>query len=103
MKKYFELMIVLCSSFMGIAQNNLPPVYEIKSDTALIDTLSNNYWQILKDTNGKLTFEQVRKSPVADKFHYDSPVGITHYITAYWSRFILKNVTDHKISIGFYD
>jgi signal transduction histidine kinase len=88
---------------MGIAQNNLPPVYEIKSDTALIDTLPNNYWQILKDTNGKLTFEQVSKSPVADKFHYDSPVGITHYITAYWSRFILKNVTDHKISIGFYD
>jgi signal transduction histidine kinase/ligand-binding sensor domain-containing protein len=34
MKRCFELLMLLCSSFIGIAQNNQPPAYEIKTDTA---------------------------------------------------------------------
>jgi signal transduction histidine kinase len=39
MKRCFELLIFLCSSVIAIAQNNLPPVYEIKTDTTIYQTL----------------------------------------------------------------
>jgi two-component system, NtrC family, sensor kinase len=102
MKKFFALLLVIIP-LISFAQNNLPPVFEIKTDTALHDTLPNSYWQMLEDKEGKLSFEQVSKSPIAEKFHYDTSTKITHEISAYWVRFILKNVTDHKINIGFYD
>jgi signal transduction histidine kinase len=93
----------LCSSFIAIAQNNLPPAFEIKSDTALVDTLPNKYWQMLEDKDGKLSFEQVSKSSLASKFHYDTSKKINSDVPFYWFRFSLKNTMDHEVKIGFYE
>ncbi len=52
-----------------IAQSVLPPVYEIESDTASEQKVDSTYWQKLEDKEGKWTFEQVSKEPLAEKFH----------------------------------
>jgi signal transduction histidine kinase len=103
MKRFFGLLMFLCSSVIAIAQNNLPPVFEIRSDTALVDTLPNKYWQMLEDKNGSLAFEQVSKSSLTNKFHYDTSKKINYDVPFYWFRFSLKNTMDHKIEIGFND
>jgi len=100
-KIYLFVFLSLISS-VTIAQNNLPPVFEIKTDTALIDTLPNTYWQILEDKDGILIFEQVSKFR-ADKFHYNTSGNINRRISTYWIRFTLKNSTNHTLKIGFYD
>lgn len=47
MKKIVTLSILLLLLFTKIiAQNNLPPAYEIKSDTIFHDSLPDNYWQM---------------------------------------------------------
>ncbi len=45
------------------AQNNLPPAYEIKTDTAGNVILDDAYWQMLEDPGGELTIDQVSQSP----------------------------------------
>ncbi len=104
MKKLFSLLLFICSVLIVSAQNNLPPVYEIKSNTALINTLPNTYWQMLEDKDGKLSFEEVSKLPVTDKFHYDAAKfnELNISIHAYWFRYVLKNTMDHdaKIYLG---
>jgi len=64
MRKFFPSLFFACFVSIVLAQNNLSRVYAITTDTALIGTLTNNYWQMLEDKDGK--------SPIADKFHYDS-------------------------------
>ena len=96
-------LLVFC--FNGYAQNNLPPVYEIKTDTVLTQYLDSSYWQLLEDKAGKLTFEQVIKSSIENQFHYNktkiSNTNLTKH--SYWFRYILKNAMDHnaKICFGF--
>ncbi len=70
MKKLFVIWFALGLSFVKvIAQNNLPPAYEIKTDTAI--KLDEAYWQMLEDKESELTIDQVSKSALADKFHYN--------------------------------
>jgi two-component system NtrC family sensor kinase len=102
MRKYFLLFFAFSISTV-FSQNNLPPVFEITTDTALIDTLPHAYWQILEDKDGKLSFEQVNKSPVADKFHYGTAKTnkLNFSVEVYWSRYLLKNVMDHDAKVCF--
>jgi signal transduction histidine kinase len=95
----------LCSSFIAIAQNNLPPAFEIKTDTALYTILPNQYWQILADKNGKFSFDDVRKLPVANSFqYYTSKSNQPDYsIHSYWFRYTLKNTMDHDSKIYLFD
>jgi signal transduction histidine kinase len=105
MKRCFELLLLLCSSVIAIAQNNLPPVYEIKTDTAVYTALPNSYWQILEDKDGKYSFDDVRKQPVANRFHYYTSKSDQqdYSIHSYWFRYALKNTTDHDAKICLFN
>ena len=103
MKKVLVIWLLAVSSFANtIAQNNLPPVYEIKTDTAVNITLDNVYWQILEDRGGELTIDQVSLSPLVEKFHSNNTEkkGINHSIKAYWVRYRFKNSMTHEARIS---
>ena len=69
MKKIFFLwLFLLLALIKTIAQNNLPPVYEIKSDTAYEQDLDSAYWQVLEDKAGTLKIDEVSNQPLAGKF-----------------------------------
>jgi two-component system, NtrC family, sensor kinase len=94
MKKIFLLLLFALFLFGKIvAQNNLPPVYELKTDTALGQYLDKSYWQLLEDKDGKWTIEQVNQSPLKDKFHdsLSKLKVIDTTVHTYWFRYRLKN------------
>ncbi len=58
MEKALALLVLLVSCFPeAIAQNSLPPVYEIKTDTTFLQILPQQYWQMLPDKGGKLKID----------------------------------------------
>src|SRR5438045_590284 len=101
MKRYFEVVIFLCSSFISTAQNNLPAAYEIKADTAVTVRLDDQDWQMLKDPEGKWTINEVSQSPLADKFHANTTKtkGIDYSINTLWFRYHFKNSMSHEARI----
>jgi two-component system, NtrC family, sensor kinase len=102
MKKSFLVWLILeLSLSQAIAQNNLPPVYEIKTDTAANITLDNAYWQMLEDTERRWTIDEVSQSPVADKFHASTTKikGVDYYINTFWLRYHFKNSMGHEARI----
>jgi two-component system NtrC family sensor kinase len=99
MNKIFSLLFLSFLLFINtIAQNNLPPVYEIKSDSASIK-IPDSCWQMLEDSDGKWTINQVSQSPLDKKFH--SNVGINSPINTYWVRYRIKNNMGHEAKISF--
>jgi len=53
MKKQFILLISLCVFIVEAnGQSILPPVYEIKTDTALQTEIPTGYWKMLEDKDG---------------------------------------------------
>ena len=92
----------LLSIAATIAQNNLPPVFEITTDTALFNPLPNEYWQMLEDKD-KLSLEDVTKLPIANRFHFDTTKDnkFNFSIHTYWFRYRLKNVMNRDAEIGF--
>lgn len=108
MKKNVLIWLVfLLSIVTTTAQNNLPPVFEITTDTALAQYLDTVHWQMLRDKAGKLTFDEVTKLPLVNRFHYKKKESSTNQFAAdgYWLRYVLKNVMerDAKICFGFLD
>jgi hypothetical protein len=85
----------------GIAQNNLPPAFEINTDTAANITLDNAYWQMLEDPEGKWMIDEVSQSPVADKFHAKPTKinGVDYSINTFWLRYHFKNSMGHEARI----
>jgi signal transduction histidine kinase len=105
MKKIFLFGVVSLVSYTKmIAQTNLPPVYEIKSDTAFRQDFANEYYQMLEDKEGKWTIEQVIAAPLADQFHQRNikPATADTVVHTYWFRYSLKNITGHEISMAFH-
>jgi len=103
MKKIFALSLLWLLSFTKIiAQNNLLPVYEIKTDTGLYQILDSAHWQMLEDRTGELTLEDVSKVSLADKFHADNTRtnGIDYSINTFWFRYSLKNSMGHDVKIA---
>jgi hypothetical protein len=103
MKKSLVIWLVLGSCFLkATAQNNFPPAYEIRTDTAI--TLDDAYWQMLEDKEGKLTIDQVSKPSLADKFHYNTTktMGIDYSVRTYWLRFRFQNNMTHEIKVGIW-
>jgi hypothetical protein len=102
MRKVITLLFFISLSVISTAQNNLPPVYEITTDTSVVDTLPNTYWQMLEDKNGKLSFEEVSKPPLADRFHYNTTKTrrIDYSISTYWMRYRFRNDLTHEVKIA---
>ena len=104
MKKFLLIGLILLVSFTKtIAQNNFPPVYEITTDTVLIDTLPNPYWQMLEDTKSKLSIDDIINSKASENFHLDTSQKINFHNTVFWFRFTFKNVSNRRLKIGLYD
>src|SRR5262245_48442155 len=102
MNKAFWLLFLFSFLFVKtFAQNNLPPVYEITTDSVAYYTIPNTQWQALEDKNGKLTFEQVRTAPVATNFYYskDTTLLTDKTVRCYWIRYVLKNTMNHPAKI----
>ncbi len=103
MKKTFILLCSLLFLFIKTkAQNNLPPVYEIKSDTAFEQDLDSAYWQVLEDKPGTLKIDEVSNQPLAGKFEgiASKIKSLDTTIHTYWFRYRLKNATDTEINIA---
>jgi len=104
MKKIFLVWVIYsCSILFAFAQSSLPPVYEIKSDTALSQKLDSSFWQKLEDKEGKWTFEDVSKSPLSEKFHKKGlkAAGIdTNKIYTVWTRYRLRNTMSHDANFS---
>ena len=81
-----------------MAQNDLPPAYEIKADTTSV-TIPDSCWQMLEDPDGKWTINQVSQLPLDKKFH--SNTGINSSINIYWIRYRIKNNMAHEAKISF--
>ncbi len=104
MKKYIVLCILyFFSTSNSLAQTSLPPVYEIKSDTALIQIPDSSFWQKLEDKEGKWSIADVSNLPLSQKFHTSGlkADGIdTNNIHTYWQRYRLKNIMDKEAAIS---
>jgi two-component system NtrC family sensor kinase len=103
MKKVLLIWLLAVISFANtMAQNNLPPAYEIKTDTAANITLDDAYWQMLEDRAGELTIDQVSQSPLAENFHPNTTKksGIDYSIRAYWVRYRFRNSMTHEARIS---
>jgi len=102
MSKIFSL--ILFSVFLASnadAQNNLPPVYQITTDTTLFDTLENKYWQLLEDKDGRYSFDEITKPRLSNEFHFNKEKTLwrNYNVHGYWIRFTLKNIMDHPAEI----
>src|SRR4249920_1486764 len=101
MKKLFFIWLMLELSFsQALAQNNLPPAYEIQTDTAVSIRLDDAYWQMLEDPEGKWTIDEVNQSPIAEKFHANTTkvngiLGVNYSIHTFWLRYRLRNNMTH--------
>src|SRR5262245_43271281 len=101
-----KIVLLLLASFLFFsidlsAQNNLPPAYEITTDSFSKRELDKQYWQILEDPKNELTIEQVSRSAHTNNFHLDSTKDskINLSINTYWFRYRLKNVMGHNAKI----
>ncbi len=102
MKKVLLIWLLAANSFgSSFGQNNLPPAYEIKIDTAFNITLDDAYWQVLEDPKGQQSFPQITQSPLAEKFHENNTKkrGIDYSIRAYWVRYRFRNSMNHEAKI----
>src|SRR6516164_2668011 len=96
---YLALFLLLTLYAKVFSQNNLPPAYEIKTDTAYIH-IPDSCWQMLEDAEGKATIDNVSQSPLSQKFHANTDIAKST-INTYWARFRLKDSMDHEARVYF--
>ncbi len=102
MKKILGLCIFFTFLFIKtIAQNNLPPVYEITTDTILSVKLDDSYWQMLEDPKGKRTIDEISRPPLADQFHTNTTKskGLDYSVRTFWLRYRFINSMQHATRI----
>jgi two-component system, NtrC family, sensor kinase len=102
MEKTIALLVILFIVFQeATAQNNLPPVYEIKTDTAYLQIVPKQFWQMLPDKGGKLEIDDVSKLPLADQFFYPGQTTNADTIeNVYWLRYQIKNTLAREAKIS---
>ncbi len=92
------LMLFLASDIS--AQNNLP-VYDIVSDTGKNYELKNSQYQVLYDTLGKYSFNDVINSSLQQQFITDTTTHTTKQrVKAYWVRFKFRNLMPRSAEIS---
>ncbi|HRH51132.1 MAG TPA: ATP-binding protein [Panacibacter sp.] len=103
MKQFlFFTISFLFQFYHAQSQVSLPPVYEIKSDTAEFQPLNDSCWQFLGIKNETWTIDQVSVPPVTDKFHFknDNLQGSDTSFYRYWFRFRLKNKMNREARLA---
>ena len=97
MRKFFLLLLSLNTALISAAQNNLPSVYSITTDSAEHLNLNDSEWQMLEDKTGKLTIGEVSRPPVIDQFHANTVPK--EGVNVYWFRYRIKNILARQIDI----
>jgi len=102
MRKFLLSVLLVFSLSIVFSQNNLPPVFEITTDTISDQELPIAYYQMLEDKDGKFTMEQVTQSPLSDKFHRRDTIlkNVDTLVHTFWFRFRLRNDLNNEIKIG---
>ncbi len=106
MKNILLIWYLTAFSFVDtIAQNNLPPAYELQTDTAVSIRLDDSYWQMLEDREDLWTINDVIHSPIADRFHSNTTkvkgiFSIDYSIKTFWFRYRFKNRMKHEARIS---
>jgi two-component system NtrC family sensor kinase len=95
-------ILVFCSGCC-FAQSTLPPAFEIIANKS-VDSIPINYWQLLVDSAGKWTINDVTSGPASNLFTEKKP-GKQGYgfvgVRDYWIRMKLKNSTQDTIETVF--
>src|ERR1039457_7273222 len=79
---YFPVIILIITK--AFSQSQLSPVYEIKKDTLLNDTLPNIYWQMLEDMRNKLTLAEAMQKLVQERIVALVFRGLSFYDSRRW-------------------
>ncbi|WP_428665638.1 sensor histidine kinase [Runella sp.] len=99
MKIFFSSFLFVGISLVCCGQNPLPPIYEIKSDTAFLQHFSADQWQMLEDKDGKLTLNEVLHS--GHRFHYRGAKTPTDTVSqTYWFWYRLKNTMNREARVS---
>src|SRR6476646_6981593 len=98
MIKVFVLILFTPLTLCAFAQNNLPPVFEIKADTIDHVKLVDSNWQMLEDKTAKLTIDQVSQPPITNQFHSNTVPA--KGVNTYWFRYRLKNTMTQEVEIA---
>lgn len=97
MKRAF-LLLFFCTVFFIIttAQSSVPGAYKINSDTAAYISLPVSTWQIMADSSGDATFNDVLQAG-----HFQDTDRIIDYkVHVYWLRFRIVNNMSSKAAIA---
>jgi len=102
--KNWLLSLLIVPGEYVVAQNNLPPIYEIRTDTIPTAYLESRYWQMLPDAKGKWTINDVTRSPLSENFYSriappNNGDTITH---TYWFRYRLKSLMNSEAKIAIH-
>jgi two-component system NtrC family sensor kinase len=102
MKTKTLLLLTLLITLKSAGQDSLPPPYVISADTA-ISGLGKQHWQVLIDTNARLTIQDIKRPEISRKFIADSLPGGVGFsgLKDYWLRYRLKNNTGKDLALVF--
>jgi two-component system, NtrC family, sensor kinase len=99
--KNLLLFFFLQITNIGSAQSHLPAVYIINNDTAVNFLIDVSYTQLLEDTSGNLTIQQISQQPLSNRFHENETAikGIDYTIHTYWLRFRIQNSLNRDVTL----
>src|SRR5438270_13999074 len=106
MKYTRQLLLLLFLSyflFPATAQEKAQIPFIITNDSVEHQAIPSDYWQVLNDTEGHYSFEQVQNGYLARKFKTLVPgKSVDFSISTYWVRYLLKNEmpSDAHISLA---
>ena len=94
-------LIFLCVGLLtdGVAQRGWPAVYQIKTDTTLLQPDTTNF-QVLDDASGTLTFDQARRSSAFRTSRFYTSGRKAHVC---WIRMQVKNTLPYPLDLYFCD
>src|SRR5688500_5556354 len=101
MRKVISILL-LFYYLASYAQQNLPPVYKIDTNTITLQ-LPQKYIHVFPDKKGTLTIQQVSNPPFANQF-----VPVTeefNYFSSrtHWQQFRIRNGMTKNAKVGFFE
>lgn len=101
MIRIFVLALAVSVCSIVVAQDKLPPTYEIRTDEQTYDTLDAKYWQLLEDKEGKWALEKISQSTETNTFHsnVNGKNEVNYEVNFYWLRYRLKNILNKEAKV----
>jgi two-component system, NtrC family, sensor kinase len=103
MKILITSFIALLLASLSYAQENLPPAYQIQTDTLEYFELDHDFWQVLNDPKATYTINQITQPALSAQFHH-LQTGTNHpdnFSSTHWLKYQLKNTMNRRAEIAF--